>query len=94
MLEGDERLDALRLRRREVVAQPAELGARGLERDVIADDHPSLLEAHPLEQRVGEHRGWFSEIPTVKAAEAVDGSASASAQAARSVKRERIAEPG
>jgi hypothetical protein len=30
----------------------------------------------------------------VKAAEAVDGSASASAQAARSVKRERIAEAG
>src|SRR3954452_10653591 len=37
---------------------------------------------------------WFSEIPTRKAAEAVDGSASASTQAARSVKRERIAKPG
>jgi hypothetical protein len=38
--------------------------------------------------------GWFSEIPTVNAAEAVEGSASASTQAARRAKRERIVARG
>ena len=67
---------------------------RRVERDVLADDHPCLLEAHPREQGIGEHRGLLSEIPTVNAAEAVDGTASASAQAARRAKRERIGEAG
>lgn len=37
--------------------------------------------------------GWFSEMPTVNAAEAVAGSASASAQATRSVMRNAYGPP-
>ena len=63
-----------------------------------AMSHPTITRAclKPTPANSGSENivGWFSEMPTVKAAEAVDGSASASAQAARIVKRERIAKPG